>query len=77
MLILQPEKVVTPDVTTPEQPDSVPGPPEAGVPLVIARVTVDESPVTMLPPASSTATFGWVVGAMPPVELDGDWVTAS
>ena len=43
----------------------------------MARVTVDESPVTVLPPASSTVTLGWVPKAVPPVEFDGLGVKAS
>ena len=41
---------------------------------VMLNVTALASPVTVLPPASCTATAGWVPNAVPPVELLG-WVT--
>ena len=77
VLIVHPEKATTPEVSVPKQPDRAPGPPEVGVPVVMARVTVEESVVTVLPPASWTVTLGWVAKAVPPVELDGCWVKAS
>src|SRR4051794_4405051 len=43
----------------------------------IASVSVKESPVTVLPPASWTVPFGWVAKAVPPVALDGCWLKAS
>ena len=46
--ILQPENVITPEVSLWVQPDRVPGPPEVGVPAVIASVTVEESVATPL-----------------------------
>jgi hypothetical protein len=39
------------------------------VPGVIARVTADVSPVTVLPKESSTETTGWVPKAVPPVAV--------
>jgi hypothetical protein len=75
--ILQPEKLTTPLVSLCAQPESVPGPPDAGVPDVIDRPTVDESGVTTLPNASSIATFGWVANATLPVLLLGCCVKAS
>ena len=73
MSIRQPAKVATPE--------------EAGVGLavqlrmapaavVILRVT-ELVPAVVLPPASWTATTGWVAKAIPPVELDGLVVNAS
>src|SRR5450631_1800066 len=49
-------------------------PPEGGVML---RATDAALPVTGLPPASWTATTGWVPKATPPVEPDGLVVKAS
>jgi hypothetical protein len=77
VLILQPLKVTTPNTSLGEQPESVPGPPEVGVPAAMARVTVLLSVVTTLPPASSTVTLGCVGKAVPPVELAGCWVNTS
>jgi len=67
--ILQPEKVATPEVVVALQPDRVP---LAGL-VPMARVTVELSVVTVLPPASWTTTTGWVVKARPPVAPAG-WV---
>ncbi len=53
-----PEKEMTPPASLCEQPESVPGPPELGVPPVMTRLAVDWSVVTGLPPASSTVTWG-------------------
>ena len=50
-------------------------PPPGFVP--IASVTLLESVVTTLPPASSTLTTGCVPKAIPPVEPDGCVVNAS
>src|SRR5947207_2292168 len=55
------------------QPERVP---LAGL-VPIVRVTLEESVVTVLPPASWTVTFGWVVKAVPPVAPAGCWLTAS
>src|SRR5438445_650877 len=68
---------MTPPLSLCEQPDSAPGPPDVGVPDVIANVTVDESAVTVFPPASCTATFGCVANAAPPVAPPGCWVNDS
>ena len=65
-MIEQPVKVTTPKVSVPEQPDSVA--PAVPVPAAMAKFTVDVSEVTVLPPASSTVTIGWVPKATPPVE---------
>ena len=74
----RPANVATPfTAATVTVPDSVPGPPVGGVPLVIASVTGDVSEVTVLPSASCTVTFGCVANATPPVELLGCWVKAS
>src|SRR3984957_6794443 len=54
-----------------------PGPPVVGVPTVIESVTVEVSPVTVFPPASSTVTTGWVVKAVPPVAPAGEVGKAS
>jgi hypothetical protein len=45
----QPAKVMTPFVSVCEQPESVPGPPEVGVPVAIERVAVETLVVTALP----------------------------
>ena len=52
---------------------------EARVPApgLTARVIEAGIVVTVFPPASSTATSGWVANAVPPVEADGGWVKAS
>jgi hypothetical protein len=77
VLISHPLNVTTPDTSDPEQPDSVPGPPDVGVLDAMARPTVELSDVTTLPPASSTATTGWVVNAVPPAAPEGWFVKAS
>ena len=56
------EVEMTPAASDCEQPDRVPGP----VPVVTARLTVDVSVVTGLPPASSTVICGWVAKAVHP-----------
>src|SRR5450631_579564 len=45
--------------------------------VVMTRVTGAVLVVTVLPPASWTATTGWVPKAVPPVEPEGLVVTAS
>ena len=74
MSTAQPLNVATPD--TAERglvvQDSV-APPA----VVNARVTALVAVVTVLPPASWTATAGWVANAMPPVPDEGDVVNAS
>ena len=58
------------------QPDRVP---DAGL-VPIDKVTEEASPVTVLPPASSTVTWGWLVAdvqATPPVPPPGCWVKTS
>jgi hypothetical protein len=68
----QPLKVTTPAVSLGVQPDTDPSPPEA------ANVTVEESVVTALPPASSTVTTGCWAKAVPPLAVaDGSVVKAS
>jgi hypothetical protein len=69
-------KVATPAVAAVGSQVRVPGPPVAGVAEVIESVTVEVSVVTVLPPASSTATAGWVPKAVPPVAAAGDVVKA-
>ena len=69
--MLQPVKEMTPAASLCEQPASVA--PDAPVPFVMARLTVDVSAVTVLPPASSTVSWGCVPNAVPPVALPG-WV---
>ena len=39
--------------------------------VVMLKVTATTAVVTVFPPASWTATTGWVAKAAPPVELDG------
>src|SRR5581483_7768474 len=76
----QPANAATPAVAALVSPPvqvSVPGPPVAGVPAVIDSVTLLVSVVTTLPPASSADTLGWLVNAVPPVEVFGCWVKAS
>jgi hypothetical protein len=73
LVIKQPAKLTTPEFSVPEQFDSPDVPPE-----VMASLTVDESVVTTLPPASSTVTTGWILKAVPAaVGLLGDVVKAS
>src|ERR1017187_7167199 len=45
--------------------------------VVMVRVTDAPLVVTVLPPASWTATTGWLAKATPPVELDGLVVKAN
>jgi hypothetical protein len=78
ILTLQPEKLTTPEDSVPRQPIKLPGPPEVGVPVEMVRLTVDESDVTTLPPASSTVTCGWVAKVVPAVVVAlGDVVKTS
>ena len=68
----QPLKATTPSVSVCEQPETAPAPPLA------VNVTVELSVVTVLPPASSTVTAGWVVKAVPPVAVgEGSVVNTS
>ena len=72
--MLQPAKVATPATAAlgfVVQAKVAP----AGV--VMVKVTDAVLAVTVLPPASWTATTGWVAKATPPVELDGLVVKAS
>ena len=74
MSMLQPAKVATPATAFlgfAVQARVAP----AGV--VMLRVTDAVLVVTVLPPASWTATTGWVAKAMPPVEPEGLVVKAS
>src|ERR1700741_1569859 len=72
VLIERPLKVATPfTALTVVVPLRVPGPPEVGVPVVMASMTEAELFSTVLPFASSTVTTGWVGKATPPVELVG------
>ena len=64
----QPLKVMTPAASCCVQPARAPGPPFA------ANVTVEESEVTVLPPASSTVTTGSVAKPAPPVAVGDGWV---
>ena len=70
VLIVQPLKAATPAVVVDVQPESVPVP--AVRPKVMAGVVV-----TVLPPASSMVTVGWVVKAVPPVAPAGSVVNTS
>ncbi len=54
--------------------NTAPPVPVAGL---IPKVTLLPSVVTVLPPASSTATTGWVVNAVPPAAPDGGVVNPS
>ena len=74
MLMLQPAKVATPEAAFLGLAVQVRVAP-AGV--VMVRVTGALLAVTVLPPASWTATTGWVAKAMPPVEPEGPVVKAS
>jgi hypothetical protein len=76
---LQPEKLATPLETVLESPPvQLKVAPDVPVEEVIDKVTtVELSPVTVFPPASWTATTGWVGKFTPPVELDGLVVKAS
>ena len=74
MSILQPAKVATPEAAALGLAVQVRVAP-AGV--VMVRVTEAALVVTVLPPASWTATTGWVANAMPPVEPEGLVVKAS
>ena len=59
-------------------PDSVPGPPEVGVPEVIDTVTALVSPVTVLPVESWILTTGCVAKTVPAVVVAlGEVVKAS
>ena len=71
--ILQLLKLMTPLLSAWVQAERVPL--EGLVPIV--RVTVEESLVTVLPPASWTVSLGWVVKALPPVAPAGCCVKAS
>src|SRR5579884_672971 len=80
--MVQPEKAATPvpavaftGLPLPLLQSSVA--PVVPVPVLITSATWVVSVVTGLPPRSSTATFGWVPKAVPPVELLGCWVKAS
>ena len=68
VLMEQPLKATTPAVSLSEQPETVPGPTSA------VNVTVELSVVTVLPPASSIVTAGWVMKAVPPVAVAEGWV---
>jgi hypothetical protein len=59
--IVHPEKVTTPKISLPEQPDRTP------VPCVSVKMTGDKSVVTVLgvPPAVKISTIGWVVKGLP------------
>ena len=71
MLMEQPLKETTPAVLVAVQPESVPPGPEA---IVNAMPCV--SVVTVLPPASSIVSVGWVTKAPPPMALAGSVVKA-
>ncbi len=71
--MVQPVKVVMPELRAPVQPDSVP---ELGL-VPMARVTVLVAVVTTLPPASSTATAGGVANLSPATALPGCVVKAT
>ncbi len=51
--------------------------PLENVPLLRVSVTVEESPATVLPPASSTATTTGGLSGVPTTPLLGCWVKAS
>ena len=71
-VILQPEKVAMPPTAlTAGQVLRVP------VPVLMATVTVEVLVVTVLPPASSTVTTGWVANTVAVVAAPGDVVKAS
>jgi hypothetical protein len=69
--------VITPSVSVCVHPDKVPGPPEVGVPAVIASTTVELSFVTVLPDVSWTVTCGCVANATFGAEFDGCLVKTS
>ena len=71
VLMVQPLKTATPAVVVEAQPESVPEP------AVRAKVMSCVSLVTVLPPASSMVTVGWVVKAEPPVATPGSVVNTS
>ena len=64
VLIVQPLKAATPAVVVDVQPESAPEP------VVRLKVMACVSG-TVLPPASSSVTVGWVVKAVPPVAPAG------
>ena len=74
-LMLQPAKVATPATAVTGLVVQVRVPVPGLVPM--ARVTAEVSVVTVLPPASSTVTCGWVAKAVPPVLLPGAAVKAT
>ena len=67
----QPLKETTPAVLVAEQPESV-----APGPELIVSVMPCVSVVTVLPPASSIVSLGWVTKALPPMALSGSVVKA-
>src|ERR1700722_9893566 len=67
--MLQPAKVSTPGTAALGLAVQVRVPVPGLVPMV--RVTNEVSVATVLPPASSTATRGWVAKAVPPVPWAG------
>ena len=67
-MMLQPENALTPAVAGTGFVVHVSAAPPG---VVMVRVTGAELLVTVLPPASWTATTGWAEKAMPPVELVG------
>ena len=72
---MHPAKLATPATATTGFPVQLSVPPAGLVP--IASVTLLVSVVTVLLPASCTATFGWVVNAMPALAPATCWVKPS
>ena len=73
-MIDRPENVATPPaVATVVVPESVPGPPVAGVPCAIATVIDADAPGTALPKESRMATVGGRAHAAPAAPPPG-WV---
>ena len=70
-LMRQPLKAATPAVVVAVQPARAPGP------VVSVMTMAWVSVVTVLPPASSIVTVGWVPKALPPVAAAGSVVKAS
>jgi hypothetical protein len=76
-VITQFVNVTTPALVLGEHPDSVPGPPEVGVPVLMASVTEDVNVDAVLSKASRAATIGWVGIAWPVDDALGDCVKIS